>query len=317
MESMRNRPIRIGDLEIGGRIFLAPMAGITDSAMRVLCKRMGCDFTYSEMISAKGMYYGKKSYELLKTREEERPIGAQIFGSDEAIMAEMAQRIEREYAGQVGMIDINMGCPARKIVKNGEGGALMKDIGKAKRIIEAVAEAVRVPVTVKFRRGFEDEDMAEQMARAAEQAGAAAICIHGRTVEQQYAGKADWDCIRRAKKAVGIPVIGNGDITSLQEAERRMEETGCDAVMIGRAAFGNPWVFSGYKPQAQEIYETAKEHLDMQIDWMGERNAVPLMRKHFCAYAKGFGGAAQARAEIVGAKSRAELLERLKNALKC
>ena len=316
MESILDRPIRIGSLQLGGRAFLAPMAGITDSAMRVLCKRMGCDFSYSEMISAKGMFYGTKTLELLQTRAEERPICAQIFGSDEKIMAQMAQRIQDEYQGKIAMIDINMGCPAKKIVKNGEGSALLKDIGKAQRIIETVACAVELPVTVKFRRGFEDEDVTERMAKAAQEAGAAAICIHGRTVEQQYAGKADWECIKRAKQAVRIPVIGNGDVHCREQAEERMKETGCDAVMIGRAAFGNPWVFAGRVPERQEVFRTAKEHLQMQMDWMGEGTAVPLMRKHFCAYAKGFGGAARARAAIVGAKSAAELLEKLKIALK-
>lgn len=300
-----------------GGLLLAPLAGITDWPMRLICKRMGCSFAYSEMVSAKGLCYGgAKTQELLYVHPEEGQIGAQIFGKEPDIMADAAKRIIDERADSIALIDINMGCPARKVASNGEGSALLKDLPLAGRIMEAVAKAVDVPVTVKCRKGFFDgEDVSAEMAHIAEQSGMAAICVHGRTREQAYAGRADWQAVAKAKQACSIPVIGNGDVDSFEVAQGRMRETGCDGIMIGRAAMGNPWVFNGEMPSRQELYDTALQHLDYAIELRGERFGIPHMRRQLALYIHGMPGAAQARARIHRALTREELVKTLDEAI--
>ena len=235
------KPIKIGNVEISNNIFLAPMAGVTDMPFRRLCKEFGAGMIYTEMASSKAVHYGsEKTKGIYEVFEDERPIGIQIFGSDPDVMAETASELS-EYAD---IIDINMGCPANKIVKNGEGSALMKNLKLAEEIITKVVRASRVPVTVKMRKGWDDTHVnAVELAQIAESSGAKLITVHGRTREDMYSGEADLDIIKKVKDSVRIPVIGNGDITSGEKAKKMFEVTGCDGIMIGRGAQGNPWIF--------------------------------------------------------------------------
>lgn len=315
--------MKIGNFNMINNVFLAPMAGITDLPFRMLCKEQGCGLTYTEMVSVKGLYYsGIHGNELLDTHPIERPCAVQLFGNDPDLMAEMAKHIEEEKAGEIGLIDINMGCPVRKVVNSGEGSALMKDIGLASRIILSASKAVSLPVTIKFRKGWDkDSNTAVEFARMAEESGASAVTIHARTREQMYAGKADWDTIASVKSAVKIPVIGNGDIFKPQDAIAMFKYTGCDAIMVARGAQGCPWIFreildllSGKEdipPTEQEKIDMAKRHIVLACAYKGERAAIPEMRKHVSWYIKGIQAAAAMRSRINQAASASEMLEML------
>lgn len=318
--------MKIGNAEISAPFLLAPMAGVTDNPFRKLCFRHGAGFAYTEMVSAKALHYrDQKTKKLLLADPSDGPFGVQIFGSDPEIMAEI---VKEAAANGASLVDINMGCPAPKIVKNGEGSALMKNPLLAARIIDRVANAASLPVTVKFRKGFlEGENTAAAFAKMAEQSGAAAVAVHGRTREQYYSGKADWSVIREVKEAVKIPVIGNGDIFEASDALRMMEETGCDAVMIARGAQGNPWIFDrclalwkGEKeptlPDFRERLLTAKDHVAMLVEEKGEHIGVSEGRKHIHWYLKGLRGAARVKTEVNHAPSFEKLEEILDSYLK-
>lgn len=306
MEDKR-QSVKIGNLELPDNIFLAPMAGITDLPFRLLCREQGAALVYSEMVSAKGMHYGSSNTQkLLEIDSREKPVAVQMFGSDPDIMGEMARMLS-DY--DVAIIDINMGCPAPKIVKNGEGSALMKNPELASQIIKMVARNAKVPVTVKFRKGFDDKNVnAVEFAKMAEQAGATAVAVHGRTREQYYSGEADWNIIADVKRNVTIPVIGNGDIKGYKDSVEIFEKTGCDAIMIGRATQGNPWIFREiiemrnnreYRaPSLAEKVDTILRQLDMMVELKGERVAVNEMRSHIAWYIKGMKDAARYRDKI-------------------
>lgn len=300
--------MQIGTVKLDNNVFLAPMAGVTDISFRILCKRQGCGLTYTEMVSAKGLHYkSDNTAELLEIAEEEKPAAAQVFGSDPELVAKAARHAAM---GGAAIIDINMGCPTPKIVKNGDGSALMRKPELAREIIRATVKAAAVPVTVKTRKGWDDESVnAVQLAVIAAEEGAAAVTIHGRTREQFYSGTADWNIIKQVREAINIPLIGNGDITCPEDAKRMLEETGCDAVMIGRGAQGNPWIFSRTieylrtgkllpEPTYQQRIEMILLHLDMVTALKGESIGVKEMRKHAAWYLKGIPGSAKIKAEI-------------------
>ena len=290
--------MKIGTVDIPSRLALAPMAGVTDAAFRQICAELGAGYTITELISSKALcYHDKKTFSLLTQFPGEHPAAVQIFGSDPVCMAEAAQ-IALEHTG-ADIIDINMGCPMGKIVNNGDGAALMKDPEKAGRIVEAVVKAVSVPVTAKFRRGW---DMGScncvEFAQTLEQAGVSAVAVHGRTRAQVYSGKADWNCIRAVKEAVHVPVIANGDIWEPQDAARILQHTKADMAMIGRGCFGNPWLFQQAKavlegtevpplPPLAERCETAVRQFELAARYKGERVAVLEARRHYCWYLKG------------------------------
>jgi len=301
------------------KIILAPMAGICDLPFRLLCKEQGCDILYTEMVSAKGMFYNNKNTEpLIMSDEREQPIGVQIFGSEPLLMAEQAKRLEER---GFSFIDVNMGCPVPKIVNNGEGSALMKNPQLIGEIVDALVNACKIPVTIKIRAGFSADNInAPEIAKIAEQAGVSAIAVHGRTREQYYQGTANWDIIREVKESVNVPVIGNGDICSGADVIRIKEETGCDSVMIGRAAKGNPWIFRDVKhyletgevlqrPDKNEIKEMMLLQAEMMIKYKGEYTGIHEMRKHVAWYTQGLKDSAKLRASVNQVESYEALKE--------
>ncbi len=302
------RQLKIGDVVLGNNVILAPMAGLSALPFRLLCKEQGAGLLGMEMVSAKAIMYNSKNTEaLMEIHPDEMPVSLQLFGSDADIISEMAKRIEDR---PFSILDINMGCPVPKVVNNGEGSALMKNPALVREIVSKTVETVRKPVTVKIRKGFDGEHAnAVEIAKAAEDAGAAAVAVHGRTREEFYSGKADWKIIAEVKKAVNIPVIGNGDVTDGESAKRMLEETGCDGVMIGRAARGNPWIFrevtayleNGRKeprPEAEEVKDVILRHAELQTRYKGEYIGIREMRKHIAWYTAGYPHSAKFRGRI-------------------
>ncbi len=299
--------LKIGSVELNNPFILAPMAGVCDLPFRLLCKEKGAAMVCTEMVSAKAIYYNNKNTkELLTIDKNEGPVSLQLFGSEPKLMAEMAKRIEEI---PFDILDFNMGCPVPKVVNNGEGSALMKNPVLAGHIIEAMANAISKPVTVKIRAGFDAEHInAVEIAKIAENSGAAAITVHARTREQYYSGKADREIIRLVKEAVTIPVIGNGDIDCYESAKHMLEYTGCDGVAIGRGAEGNPWIFEELnakyagldynKPSLEEVKEMIMRHARMLIDYKGEYIGIREMRKHAAWYTAGFKGASKLRGRL-------------------
>lgn len=300
--------LRIGNTVLENNVILAPMAGVTDLPFRVLCREQGAGCVVTEMVSAKAVLYNNRNTrELLQIDPDERPAAVQLFGSEPDIMAEIAARLEE---GPYDYIDVNMGCPVPKIVNNGEGSALMKNPGQAKKVLTAMVKAVKKPVTVKFRKGFNDLSVnAVEFAKMAESCGVAAVAVHGRTREQYYSGKADWDIIRQVKEAVRIPVIGNGDIFTPEDAGRMLKETGCDGIMVARGAKGNPWLFGRINhyldtgevlpgPSMAEIKAMILRHGRMLVRFKGESVAMREMRGHMAWYTKGMPHSATLRNEI-------------------
>ena len=301
--------LQIGNVKLENNLILAPMAGVTDLPFRVLCREEGCGLLYTEMVSAKAILYkNKNTKELLEVDPSERPIAVQLFGSDPQILGAMAHQIED---GPYDLIDLNMGCPVPKVAGNGEGSALMKNPKLVEEILSTMVRSVKKPVTVKFRKGFDDEHVnAVEIAKIAESCGVSAVAVHGRTREQYYSGTADWDIIRQVKEAVSIPVIGNGDIFTPQDAKRCLEETGCDGLMIGRGARGNPWIFKR-TAHYLETGEMILRHARMQVKMKGEYIGMKEMRKHVAWYTAGLPHSASMRR----ASNELETLEQLENLL--
>ncbi len=298
------------------RFFLAPIAGFTDSPFRRIARKHGAGPVISELISSEAVIRRKeKTLKMIRFHEEERPIGIQLFGRSPQVMGEAAA-IVSEYSPD--FIDINLGCPSRKVSKGGmgAGGALLLDPERVFRIVESVVKNTERPVSAKIRRGWDNsKKIYPQVIRALHQGGISFITVHGRTVAQKYSGFADWSIIKEIKELAEVPVIGNGDIISYNDAVKKLKESGCDAVMIGRAALGNPWIFAGYKPTVQEIIEQIKEHLEMMIDFYGEKGIV-LMRKHLVKYIHGIKNASKVRQKLVVSDSKEDIFGILNMMLK-
>lgn len=314
--------MNIGNVKLENNVFLAPMAGVTDLPFRVVCKGFGAGLVYSEMVSAKALHYGdKKTAELLKTSDAEAPLCVQIFGSDPAVMAEGAQKA---LATGAKIVDINMGCPAPKVANNGDGSSLLKDVGLIGRIVSAVSDAAGVPVTCKIRSGFDEVADVERIVKTIEQNGAAAIAVHPRTRKMYYSGHSDWNIIADVKKAVSIPVIGNGDINCAADAKRMLDTTGCDAVMIGRGARGNPFIFREVltllrdgktcpPPTVDEKMNTLKTQINMLCNQKGEYIGIREARKHVAWYIKSLPDSAAVRNDVCKAESLDALMDLLNN----
>lgn len=318
--------MKFRDFEVENEVFLAPMAGVTDLPFRLICKELGCGLLYTEMINAKALCYDdKNTKKMLNILDEEHPVAVQIFGSEPEFMGKAAQ-ILNDYPNEI--LDINMGCPAPKVVKNGDGSALMRNPKLAGQVLDQVVKNSEKPVTLKIRKGWDDNSVnALEIAKIAEDCGICAITIHGRTREQYYSGQADWDIIGEVKSQISIPVIGNGDVTSVEDAIRIKDHTGCDAIMIGRGAQGNPWIFKRIDhymktgqlldpPSKDEKIDIAIKHMDLAIKEHGEYVAVREMRKHIGWYLKGMKHSARFRDQInhmVTAKEVIDTLNQYRN----
>ncbi len=315
------RQLKIGNVDLPNPILLAPMAGVSDLPFRLLCHEQGAGLVCMEMVSAKAIaYHNRNTEKLMEIEEREHPVSLQLFGSEPDLMAEIAAQIEER---PFDILDINMGCPVPKIVGNGEGSALMKNPKLVEAIVTKVSRAIKKPLTIKIRKGFDDSSInAVEIAKIAEASGAAAVAVHGRTREQYYSGKADWEIIRQVKEAVSIPVIGNGDVDSPKKAEMILQETGCDGVMVGRAARGNPWIFHEIteylktgtvpdRPSKEEIKSMMLRHARMQVELKGDYTGIREMRKHISWYTTGLPGSAKLRGKINSAESLREIEELL------
>ena len=311
--------LKIGNVELPNPLILAPMAGVTDLPFRFLCREQGAGMVCMEMVSAKAVsFHNKNTEKLMQTSPGEHPVSLQLFGSEPDIISEIAREIEER---PFDILDLNMGCPVPKIVGNGEGSALMREPKLVEAIVSKTVRATKKPVTVKIRKGFDEDHVnAVEIAKIAEASGAAAVAIHGRTREQYYAGQADWDIIRQVKEAVKIPVIGNGDVDSPQKAKELLTETGCNGIMIGRAARGNPWIFHQIltyletgeleeKPSMETVREMILRHARMQVEYKGDYTGIREMRKHVSWYTTGYPHSARLRARINSVESLGELEE--------